>query len=202
MLKRRFYFVLCAAVVVFVGGLFAGSSLRRWFSTQSAPKVYTAPAVIQQVQTLSELVTVKYVIEKVEALEVPADSVLARIFSGENRVVMMAHGIVKAGFDLTKLGPNDVRITENKIMIKLPPPQITDAYLDDKQTKVIERTTGLLRSFDKDLEQNLRQNLVSDIQKAARDAGIFKDAEARAKAQLNLLLKQMGFAEVRLEGRW
>ena len=71
-----------------------------------------------------------------------------------------------------------------------------DAYLDDKKTQVIERSTGLLRFFDKDLEQTARQNATDDIARAARLGGIGKDADLRAKEQLKQLFLQMGFEEV------
>jgi len=129
-------------------------------------------------------------------VEVPPEGVLAQLFAGENRILLLAHGIVKAGIDLGRLAPGDLQISEKKIVIKLPPAQITDAYLDDKQTRVIERTTGLFRSFDKDLEQTTRQNAIDDINRAARSSGILKDAEERARLQLSNLLLQLGFEKV------
>ena len=72
----------------------------------------------------------------------------------------------------------------------MPPPRVTDAYLDEKQTRVIERTTGLLRVFDKDLEQTARQNAVDDIRRSARNSGILKDADERARSQLKNLFHQ------------
>jgi hypothetical protein len=39
----------------------------------------------------------------------------------------------------------------------------------------------LLRSFDKDLEQNARKQAVEDINRAARNGGILKDADERAR---------------------
>jgi hypothetical protein len=50
--------------------------------------------------------------------------------------------------------------------------------------------------FDKDLEQAARQNAVADIRRAARTAGILKDADERAAAQLRSLFLQMGFEQV------
>jgi len=81
-------------------------------------------------------------------------------------------------------------------VIRLPAAQITDAYLDENQTRIIERTTGLLRTFDKDLEQTARQNAVDDIRRAARTGGILKDAEERAVIQLRTLFHEMGFEDV------
>jgi hypothetical protein len=145
--------------------------------------------VVEQVQTLSDLVTVKYVLEKVVILEDVK-------WYGENRVLLLAHGIVKAGIDLKRITADDVTISGKCISIKLPQPQITDAYLDDKQSRVIDHTTGLLRVFDKDLEQTARENAVDDIRRAARDAGILKDADQRARLELELFLREAGFEQV------
>ena len=115
---------------------------------------------------------------------------------GENRVLMIAHGIVKAGLDLTRLQPGDLQVAEKRVAIKLPPAEITEAYLDEKETRVVERSTGFLRSFDKNLEQTARQNALEDIRRAAQNGGILKDAESRARAQLTNLFRQLGFEQI------
>ena len=79
----------------------------------------------------------------------------------------------------------------------MPAAKITDAYLDEKQTRVVERTTGLLRLFDKDLEQTARQNALDEIRRSARLSGILKDAEERARDQIKILFLQLGFEEVK-----
>lgn len=147
------------------------------------------PAVIQKIQGISQLVTVKYVIEKVIVLEDAK-------WYGESRVLLVAHGIAKAGIDLSRMQPADVTIEGKSLRVFLPPAQITDCYLDDHKTHVIERTTGMLRLFDKDLEQNARRAAVDDIRRAARLNGIIKDAEERAKLQLEALFLQLGFEQV------
>jgi hypothetical protein len=192
-MNKRLAILLAIAVsVIFLLGLLIGFALPRLLGTNGGPRVQNTSTVIQQIKTLSELVTVKYVIEKVVILEdVKWVAVL-----GESRVLMVAHGIVKAGVDLGKLQPADIQVSGKKIVIRLPAAQITDAYLDENQTRIIERTTGLLRAFDKDLEQTARQNAVDDIRRAARTGGILKDAEERAVIQLRTLFHEMGFEDV------
>jgi len=56
----------------------------------------------------------------------------------------------------------------------------------------VERNTGFLRAFNKDLEQTARQNAVEDIRRAARTGGILKEADERARAQLKHLFQQLG----------
>ena len=146
-------------------------------------------SVVHEVQTLSDLVTVKFVLNKVVVLEDVK-------WYGENRVLLLAQGVVKAGIDLQHLKPEDVTITGKKISLRLPPPQITDAYLDDSASQVIDHTTGLLRAFDKDMEQSARQNAVDDIARAARRASILDEAEKRGRAELQNFFKRAGFESV------
>jgi hypothetical protein len=184
MQKFRVVFVLAALVILFVLGLWLGWGARRWMPG-GGPAGYNTATVLRQVQTLSQLVTVKYVMEKVVVMEDVK-------WFGESRVLLVANGVVKAGVDFSRLKPEDVRVTEKKVALRLPAAQITDAYLDDRQTRVVERTTGLLRTFDKDLEQTARQMAVDDLRRGARSAGILKDADDRARAQVQNLFEQMG----------
>jgi hypothetical protein len=187
MSKLRLAVVTLLVLVALITGTFIGVVAPRLLSLGSGPRYYSSAALLKQVVTLSHLVTVQYVIEKVVIEDDPK-------WFGDSRVLLVAHGIVKAGIDLSQLQPEDIRVEGNKVRIRLPAAQITDTYLDDKQTQVVERTTGLLRSFDKDLEQTARQNAVNEIRLAARDNGILKDADVRAREQLRELFTNMGFS--------
>jgi Protein of unknown function (DUF4230) len=179
-------------LVIFALGIWLGIK----FTGRSGSGMHeeNTETVVEQIQTLSDLVTVKYVVEKVVVL----DDVK---WYGENRVLMVAHGVIKAGIDLKKLKPGDVVVSGKKISIHLPPTQITDAYIDDQKSKVIDHTTGLLRGFDKDLEQTAREEAVVDIRRAAIENGILKDANDRAELELALFLHQAGYDEVRFDGQ-
>jgi hypothetical protein len=146
------------------------------------------------VQTLSQFVTVKYNLEKVVVL----DDVK---WYGDSHVVLVAHGVVKAAIDLDQLGPKDIQISGKKISISLPRSRVVDAYLDDQRTQIVERNTGVLRVFDKDLEQNARRQAVEELRLAALQNGILNDASEHARAQLTILLYQVGFADVDLRSK-
>jgi hypothetical protein len=189
--------VIMAVAALFLVGLYFGSKLPRWFGGKTgATRVYETPVLLQQVQTLSELVTVKYVVEKVEVWQDPPSGLIAQFVAGDNKILLLARGVVKAGVDLNQLKPKDIRVDGKTIWINLPGARITDAYLDDKETKVIERTTGFLRSFDKDLEQNVRRNAVDDMRQSASRGGILRDANERARTQLAGFFRVMGFERV------
>ena len=105
--------------------------------------------LLRQVQNLSESVAVKYVLEKiVDVKDVK--------WNGGNHVVLIARGTVEAGIDLDKLKATDIQIAGRKITLNLPPPTVTGAHLDDRQTRIYEPATGSFRALDKGLEESHR----------------------------------------------
>ncbi len=188
-----------AVALIFAAGVLAGWRINRWFGSGQS-RGYTPATLLRQVQTLAQLVTVQYVMEKVEILEDPPANLFRQFLPDNTRVMLIAHGVVKAGVDLSRLQPGDIQIQDGKAVIHLPRAQITDAYLDDSRTRVIERTTGFLRTFNKDLEQTTRQNALDTIRRAARSGGILKDAEERAHSQISRLLRQAGVREIEFKG--
>jgi len=186
MFKTRLIIVGLVLAIAIGMSLFIALLLVRPPGIGAPAKIQSTATIVQQVQTLSELVTVKYVLEKVVIL----DDIK---WYGENRVLLVAHGIVKAGVDLQEIKPEDVRVEDKKILLKLPRARITDVYLDDQKTRVVDRSTGLLRAFDKDLEQNARRQAVDDLRIAARSNRIYEDAEERARLQLANLFHQLGY---------
>jgi hypothetical protein len=185
---RNFTWTL-TAIVVLVLAAYLTFTAARWLNRGAGMHFWSTTSVVREVQSLSDLVTVKFVMNKVVVLEDVK-------WYGENRVLLLAQGVVKAGIDLRKLQPVDVSITGKKISLRLPPAQITDAYLDDTASQVIDHTTGLLRAFDKNLEQSARQNAVDDIARAARHAGILDEANQRGRAELQSFFKRAGFESV------
>ena len=177
-------------------GILAGFKLFHWVAFGPRLRIYNSPALLQQVQTLSQLVTVQYIIEKVELLEVPSQNFLGQAIGSENRLLMICHGVVKAGIDFSQMQPSDLKVDGNCVVVRLPSAQITDAYLDEHETKVVDRKTGLLAPSDKDLEQTARKNAVDDIRRAARTGGILKDADERARLQIRNLFHQLGYERV------
>ncbi|HZQ47721.1 MAG TPA: DUF4230 domain-containing protein [Verrucomicrobiae bacterium] len=168
--------------------------LPRLASLHSPPRIASTPVILKQVQTLSQLVTVKWVMEKVVICDDPV--MLSFLPMGESRVLLVAHGIVLAGIDMKEIKEGDIQTSKDKIILKLPPARVFHTFLDEKLTQVIDYKKGLLRSFNKDLEQNARDQAVLDISRAAREGGILKDADERARTQLTNLFQQLGFKEV------
>jgi len=176
------------ALVLFFGAFSRTGGLFR------RPVMPGGGVLLRQVQTNSELVTVKYVLEKiVDVKDVK--------WNGGNRVLLVVRGEVKAGVDFDKLESTDIQIAGRKIAVNLPVPTVTGTHLDDRQTRIYEAATGSFRAFDKDLEQSVRQQAVDELRQLALDSEILMDAQDRAKAQLTALFMQAGFTEVEIHTR-
>ena len=188
MTKLRLFILFSVVVAVGILGLVTGMIGARMFYPSSTVRAYNSSLLLKQIQSVNQLVTVKYVLEKVVVLEDVK-------WYGQSRVLMLAHGVVKAGVDLKQVKAGDVSISGNKLSIHLPRPVITDVYLDERKTQVIERSTGLLMAFDKDLEQNARRMAVDEMKAAANSNDILGDAQERASLQIKALCNQLGFAD-------
>jgi Protein of unknown function (DUF4230) len=147
------------------------------------------PIVLSQVQALSDLVTVRYVTEQIVQLE--DGNILSK-----DRIVLIAHGVIKAGIDLNKVTPEDLVISGKTISIHLPPPQIVDKYLDEKLTEVSLRETGWFIFHRKDLETEARQKALAGLVTAARVGGIDKEAEVQAKTLIGQFFQALGYDRV------
>src|SRR5580693_4106331 len=180
-------------MLIFALGLFFGLLGYKWYQARVSG-AYSGPALLTKVQTLSQFVTVKYTLEKV----VEFNDVK---WYGDSRVLLVARGVVKAGIDLGQLGPKDIEISGKKISITLPRARITDVYLDDRQTQILDHTTGAFRLFDKDLEQSARQRAVDELRLAASENGILKTAADKGRDQLTILLYQLGFTDINLRSK-
>src|SRR5437879_13700107 len=81
-------------------------------------RVIDAPAVVKEIQQLSELVTVKYSIQKVIGLKEE------KVPFGSEQVLLMVQADVLGGIDLAALSTNDVEVTANgSVTARLPPPK-------------------------------------------------------------------------------
>src|SRR5437868_74159 len=126
----------------------AGRWLRAaWrMTTRTAPE---GPAVLERVQRLGRLETCRYN----EQVVVRGDtSGILPVWVAGDRLVFLGRGEVVAGVDLARLHPEDVRVDGDAVRIRLPPSEILHARLDNVQSEVMDRQTGLFTGPDRQLE--------------------------------------------------
>lgn len=157
----------------------------------------SSQTVIKELRSLSRLETASFTIEKV--IDAGTSGNAFQQFLYGDQILLIAHGQIIAGIDLSKLGDNDVSISKQTIKLKLPAPEILVTTLDNGQTRVYDRRQGLLSKGDKNLESNARRVAVDTITDAACKGNILQNAGDNAKKQLTAFLKALGFTVVTIE---
>jgi len=187
-IKAVTYLILVAIVALFVYKFFFGSSYSLKTSNTS---------VVEELRALNRLETAQFTLEKI--IDAGTESGSFKQFLFGDRVLLIAHGVVIAGFNLEQLRDDAVKITGQDISITLPAPEILFATLDNGQTRVFDRKLGLLTKGDDALESKVRGEAIPIIRKAACDGDILGEAAKNGRDQLTALLKTLGFAQVIVE---
>jgi hypothetical protein len=115
-----------------------------------------------------------------------------------DEITFLATGDVIAGIDLSRLKPDDVwRSPDGTINLRLPPAQVLVTRVDNKESRVLSRKTGVLRRRDVDLETRARQHAEDNIRKEALKKGVLTIAAQNAEKKLAELLHTFGAEKVR-----
>lgn len=157
----------------------------------------SSQTVIKQIRSLNRLETSAYTIEKI--IDVGTSGGRLRQFLVGDRILLIAHGSVIAGFDLSKLNEQDIEINGEELKLQLPPPEILVTRLDSEQTRVYDRQQGLLTKGDPNLESEARKEAEKVIRDAACNGGILDEASENARNQLITLFNGLGFTSVEIE---
>jgi hypothetical protein len=154
------------------------------------------PTVVRQIRALQRVETASYTMDKIISGE-RENPILPNFLAGD-RLLLIAHGEVIAGLDLSKLQPGDVQVHGRTVSIHLPAAEIFTTTIDNAKTRVYSRDTGLFSSPDPNLEGDVRAEAEHQLQAAALQDGILKTAETNAKQTLKSVLTSLGFENVEL----
>ena len=117
---------------------------------------------------------------------------------GGDEITFLAAGDVIAGIDLSKLQQKDVwRSPDGTINLRLPPPQVLISRVDNNESRVVMRKTGMLRRADVDLETRARQHAEANIRAEAVKKGILQIAQQSGEKKMGEFLHTLGFQRVR-----
>jgi hypothetical protein len=157
----------------------------------------SSPSVVEKVRQLSRLETVDYSLDKIVSGE-RGNPYIPDFLIGD-KLLLIAHGEVIAGVDLSQLKPGDVTVSGNSVRVQLPQPQILTTRIDNARTRIYSRSTGLLVAPDPNLESQVRQAAEQQIGQAALDDGILLKARQNARTSVAALLSGLGFHSVDVE---
>jgi hypothetical protein len=158
------------------------------------PSVIPDPVtIIREVQSLARLETIQYSVEKVITAEIN-QGVFGPLFG--DRLLLVAHGYVIAGIDLSQLTEEDLWMKDGVLYVDLPEAEVFVATLDNDKSYIYDRETGILRKSDRNLETEARQAAEDAMLEATIDDGILLLAEQNAEIYLERLFNTLGYLKV------
>ena len=117
------------------------------------------------------------------------------LFEIKKRYVLIATGMVKAGFDLSNIDESKVKIEEDSITLVLPPPQITDIIVNPSGFETFEEAG--FWSFN---ERKQIQSRAKTILKAnALKKGILLKSKEQGEYLLERFFKSLGYQKVTID---
>jgi hypothetical protein len=197
---------LWVAVPVAVLLVFGAVAWLIWRDAHRAVEALTTPrennislgVVVTRVRDLSRLETAAMHVVHVSTISQSYQLVPDAI--GGDELTFFAAGDVIAGVDLSQIHDADVRRdADGTIVMRLPPPQVLVTRLDNRESRVISRKTGLLRRADIHLESRARQYAEGGIRSEAVRRGILPLASQNAQTKLAAFLHSLGFERVRFD---
>ena len=166
--------------------------------TERKEETIDLSALVTQVREMSRLETASMRVVHV-ATTTQSYEMVPNALAGDE-LTFLAAGDVIAGVDLALLQQNDVwRESDGTVVMRLPPPQILVSRIDNRESKVINRKTGLLRKSDVHLEARARQSAEQGIRNEAMKKGILTLASQNAETKLAHFLNAVGVQRVRFE---
>jgi hypothetical protein len=192
---RKIKFWTITSVIV---ALSAACSYLYYFGRREAVvrRVIDAPAVVKEIQRISELATVKYSIQKVVGLEEE------KVPFGSEKILLMVQATVLGGIDLSGFNTQDCVVAGNVVKIKLPPPRVLQVFINEKDTQVWDRSKTWWTPwvpFNPELERKARLAALEAVQAAALEMGILSNAQQNAEKSIGEFLNTAGVETVRFE---
>ncbi len=152
------------------------------------------PTVVNRIQQLKRLETVVYTMDKI--VSGAKENPIFPDFLAGDRLLLLVHGEVVAGIDLSGLQPGDVKVEGKQVQLHLPAAQVFSTRLDSARTRVYSRQTGLLVPTDPNLESQVRQEAERQLLEAAVADGVLKTAQQNATSTITSLLQGLGFEKI------
>jgi hypothetical protein len=198
--RRTLTILFVVTVVIVTAFLFLREIPRRIEEAITTPKEEQIDlgAVVTRVRDLNRLETAAMRVVHISTIT-QSYKLVPNMMAGDE-LTLYAAGDVIAGVNLSRITQNDVRReADGSIVMRLPPPEILMSRLDNRETRVVTRKTGMFRKADANLESRARQNAEIGIRQEAMKKGILPLAANNAEAKLAGFVQTLGVKNIRFE---
>jgi hypothetical protein len=152
-------------------------------------------SVVDKVRDIAALTTV----EVVESTTIEKGNDFGWLnWARGDRVFMFVVAKIGAGIDFEGFDAESFEVDRESgtVTVRMPPAHITYVAMDNTQTQVIDRSTGVFTKGDPKLESDARQVAEKVLRNAAIEAGILDRAAKNARTIIEGFLLELGYARV------
>jgi len=156
----------------------------------------SSTTIVNEINDLARLETASVELEKIVTAERNNEVLWGAL--GES-MIFVANGKVVAGVDLSQMGPNDVQVVDPEtVMVHLPQAELFDdlPVLDNDESYVADRDTGILARSDVELETEVRRTAEDILIEEALETGVLERANYNAQQYMLSFLQGLGFENV------
>lgn len=193
--KRAGAFVIAGVFVVLA--FLIGGAIGNWnpFGLGGTPYTEVGPTVVDSVRALADLTTVEMV--EYTTVEKGNDRGWLNWASGD-RIFLFAVARIGAGVDFDRVYTDSFAVDEDtgRVTVRLPSAEVTFVEVDEDQTQVFDRDTGLFTKGDPQLESDARAVARDVLLQAALERGILEVADENARKTLTEFLEGLGYTDV------
>ena len=159
------------------------------------PGMKNPEALIMHIRGINKLASVTYTEQLIHKYETHRKSFALKKWLRNDSILMVAHGEIIAGIDLSKMQREDITIQGGTIQIRLPQPEIIMSKLDNEKTWIERRVSGRFANT-KDTETLARREAEQKMLQTASEGGILEEAFQRIQQPLTQFLSTAGFSQI------
>ena len=156
----------------------------------------SSTTIVHQINDLARLETASVELEKIVTAERNNEYLWGAM--GET-MIFVANGKVVAGIDMAQMTPADVQVVDpTTVMVHIPEATLFDDLpaLDNENSYVADRDTGLLTRADPQLETEVRRLAESVLIEEALSSGVLERANFNAQEYMLTFMHGLGFETV------
>lgn len=171
-------FGVVLAIVCFAVGFFSGGR------EEKAPAL-SSITVENQLQQISQLATVRYSYTNMGQFEQSNDFYGIKLPFTTKRFIVAYDGTIIAGVDLTQA---KVTVTDQKVTIALPAPQILSHQVDPNSLEVFDETTSIFNPITIEDYTGFQADQQGVMEEKAIQGGLLTQAKDQAEAAIGGLI--------------
>ncbi len=182
-----------AAVLALLLGVWAADSLRRDRPVHGL-KARQTQTIVTRVRSMASLVTASFYDEVVLTMTKPrtVNAFGTNLALPDDEICIISRGKARAGVDLSKLSEESFSMRGDTVTVRLPEPELFEVILNPSDYEIFVEDGRWSHEEVVALESRAKETVRRD----ALAAGLLEKAGESAGAQLDRLLRSLGYREV------